>query len=202
MFRLIALTKLSGGERWVVAMFRDASAGELSRGARRDFRLLREEAVAAGMSFPAATGPYLGRDEMRILALLTLFQRRRGEKEVRVCEPLRAPLVQCAYHLNHAGVHLDYRNIARDQWQTDVATGPARDVKDLGPRLQAVPLRGALQRHALRFIGERGRASTQELNAIGVSRQTISIMIKRGFLRRIRFGLYAIAPGPASLPDA
>lgn len=148
------------------------------------------------MYIPPPQSPYLGVDEASLLAWLMLFQRQRREVETELDEPLRECLLRCAVRLDRAGTRLPYRSVA---WNRTLGNAlklqpvPASRGPQEGRSL-AMPRVGSLPVRALRFIGGRGAVSTQELQRFGASRQVISIMLKRGLLRRVRFGVYSAAP--------
>ena len=52
------------------------------------------------------------------------------------------------------------------------------------------PPPSTLQWRVLRFVVERGRVHSRMLQEFGVSRQVVSLMVKRGLLTRVQVGLY------------
>jgi hypothetical protein len=148
------------------------------------------------MTLPATDCPYLGAGEIELLALLALFQRQRLNIEVDLDSALRDCLIRCAVWLDSASARLGYRTVTRSSvgsasmLQTDsMPRSKASDSESNGTTSS-----GTLQARTLRFVGDHGVVSTHELNRFGASRQMISIMFKRGLLKRVRFGAYAAAP--------
>jgi hypothetical protein len=194
--RWTSIAKLPASEQRAIGWLRGNDRYELGRDSKREFRQLRQAAEGVGMYIPTSQSPYLSVDEAGLLAWLMLFQRQKHGTETNLDETLRGCLLRCAVRLDRAGTRLPYRSV---EWNR--TPGNALKLQpvpaSLGPqkgRSLAMPRVGSLQVRALRFISGRGAVSTQELQRFGASRQVISIMFKRGLLRRVRFGVYAAAP--------
>lgn len=148
------------------------------------------------MIIPAPESPYLGQDEARLLAWLTAFQRQRPEIDTDLDGQWRECLIRCAVRLDCAGAHLEHRNVSRSTSfeHRVLPVSPNGSVEPTTPRPPADLNRSTLQARTLRYVSGRGVVSSQELNRFGASRQVISILHKRGLLKRVRFGVYSAAP--------
>jgi hypothetical protein len=200
--RMTRVDRLAASERLAIDLLRASGPRDLDRRLRKGFLGLRQAALAAGMSIPAAAIPYLGADESVLLACLTVLQRKRAEFEINLGRDLRDCLMRCAMQLKGAGAHLDHRNITRSAGPDDalrLESIIAPTAVEQPPGFRKVPGEGTVQNRVLSFVGNRGIASNHELARLGASRQLISRMFRNGLLMRVRFGVYsAVSPGDAA----
>lgn len=178
-------------ERLAITRLRGTYPADIDGSERAAFDWLRERAVATGLSICAPESPYVSEDEAYLLAGLALLQRQRPPSDIEFPEELQAPLFDCARRLKAADIGLHLR-------LTPVRTAGRKHVRPtrrvvntpagIEPRhfLQRLTLQGKV----FAFVSDRGMVTASELRRFGASRQVISIMYKRGLLRRARFGVY------------
>jgi hypothetical protein len=194
--RLLVLNRLMMRERLAIAWLRGVYPVDMDGSERAAFDALRQKAGATGLSIGAPESPYVSQDEASLLAGLALLQRQRPPSAIEFPEVLRVPLFDCARRLKAAGIGLHLRLMppirAADQ-------GHARPTCRIDNVPAAIEPRQFVQRSTLQgkvfaFVSDRGLVAASELGRLGASRQVISIMYKRGLLRRVRFGVYTASP--------
>lgn len=190
--RILRLGQLSQRERSVLMLMRRGPVSNDPAMATA-FSMLSRDARRAGLVVSAPAHSIVHYDEKKLLAWLTLLQRQKTDLgmawDMDLDEELLASLRTCARLLDEAALRLDYRNAvrflhgvqARHEW------GEPAD-----PTYACIPFGSLLQRRALRLVAEKGVVATHDLNAAGVSSHIIRTLRKRGMLRRIRHGLYAL----------
>ena len=195
--RPTVVARLMHGEQLAVRMMRAELSDEIGTEGGESFVRLRRAALEAGLSLLPSGSPFLGSDEIKLLACLTLLQRRQ-RAIVEAGAALYEALSVCAARLRAAGASLDYSNVVRfnsrrfDALRVDALLGdrqspmPAPGSDE--PLSASLPLA-----RALRHVLEHGVVPARDFGRLGVSRDTVSRMYKMGLLRRVAFGKYVAA---------
>ena len=186
-------------ERLAITRLRGIYPADVDGPERFAFDTLREKAAAAGLSISASESPYVSKDEASLLASLALLQRQRPPADIGLPDELRAPLLDCARKLKAADIGLQYRLIPFARGGDGAPLHQAHPPSSVPSSSAAGHPRQFVQRSTLQgkvfaFVSDRGLVAASELGRIGASRQVISIMYKRGLLRRVRFGVYTASP--------
>lgn len=193
--KILRRNLLSRKEHHVLQLMRGSGSLPADEEAIAAFLRLARQARSAGLSISGVAIPYVTGDERLLLGWLALLQRQRPDydrAQERALEPgLLEALRACALLLDRAGYRLDCR-LARGvaEYDAPAAQATARKPADLAS-MRSVVKGGTLQAKVLQFVTESGTATTHELNVFGASRQVLSIMYKKGLLRRVQHGLYA-----------
>jgi len=178
----------------VLGLLRGERPDQISSEIAEAFGRLHDHVVAGGIRIGGIDSPFMLDGEGRLLGWLASFQRRRldlrpGDDLNRIPGLLES-LRRCAELLERAGMRIDYRNAQRLKLRSWEATG------------KPSPIVTPLQQTLLEFLAERRVASTRELTALGASRHTVSVMWRKGLLRRLAHGVYAALPDTAAAPRA
>ena len=133
---------------------------------------------------------FMSHDEILIIASLAAMQRR-GNRTFRSGLPpgLFEAFQHCAATLAEAGVHLP----AKAWIGLDIVAHPERQAA-MPPRSRNYSLRvreHSITATALALVQERKLVSTGEFKAAGISRQNVSLLCKKGFLKRAHHGWYS-----------
>lgn len=199
--RPFLLSRMSRKERLVIRLIRGAYPAATSPADQRAFDGIRRAASSANLTILPADNLCVSPSELDLLALLAALQRQRPPALKQAHAALRERAGECASRLQHHGVRLDYRLVTR-MLDTDpdftTAAGPTSIIHTKVERPTLLS-RYSLQGKALLFVNERGAASTGELNGVGISRQIVNIMFRRGLLRRIRTGVYSAMPNAVAM---
>lgn len=198
--RLFHLNSMAAKERTTIRLMRGAKGAAIPDDLGRDFDALRNCARAFGMFILEDTSSFVGPDEMKLIAWLTAFQRERVDLVWNGSPELNASVRACAKGLDRHGIRLDYRHVVRTgepprsaSSDRPLETASSDDIpahQHLGSPLRLAPR--SLQLRALDVIEQRGAARMRELSALGICRQIMSAMCKRGLVHRSRHGLYVI----------
>lgn len=197
--RLLVLNRLMMRERLAITRLRGAYPADVDGPERFAFDTLREKAIATGLSISASESPYVSKDEVSLLAGLALLQRQRPPSDIGLPDKLRALLLDCAHKLKAADIGLQYRLMPFARGADGIPLYQAHTASSIPSSSAAKQPRQFVQRSTLQgkvfaFVSDRGLVATSELRRFGASRQVISIMYKRGLLRRVRFGVYTTSP--------
>lgn len=192
------LSRLASRERHVIGLLRGADLAFVDNDLRDLFGQLRTAAAAIGFRSAPRGCAYVTREELCLLGVIAGMQRVNPDLTVRVTKAMRAPAFGCARRLAETGVQLSSATFARlsgmavtcDELSISVTPiiKPPKRSRPVHP-----PMPGSLQAKALSFIRTRGPTSSRDLAAVGVSRQVVSLMFKRGVLERVRMGVYRAA---------
>ena len=186
---------MTSGEKLAVNLLRGSNNQESGRCAETVFRALAQRAGEVGMTVQPASSHCLGYDEAKLLASLTLLQRQNADQLVDVEPALHSLLCDAAAALSLAGVRLNYRNIVRAS-----ASAPRHPS---AARLQTLPFTGkeasvgdpfgsfAVQAQIFHYVDTHGAVWFRELHRQGATRHLISMMCRRGLLRRVKHGVYS-----------
>lgn len=199
---------LARSQRETLALMRGAMVSGVSAPApasvsaeERPFADLAHACRAARIALGPPPCRYVTHDEALILAALAALQR----PALGAClaeVPLRAPLAACAADLAARGAVLP---LAATAWATLVAQGWASARKPgrapnvaerqrvAASRPPAPPKSGSLRHRAVTFAAGRSTITTAEFDAVGISRQTLSLICAEGLLERIGLGRYRLA---------
>jgi hypothetical protein len=200
--RLFHLNSMAAKERTTIRLMRGAKGAAIPDNLGTNFDTLRNCAGASGMFILEDTSTFVGPDEMKLIAWLTAYQRERVDLVWNGSPELNASVRACAKGLDGQGIRLDYRHVVRTgepsrSASSDHPSGtgssgdtPAHPEDNSLTRLRLAPR--SLQLRVLDIIEQRGAARMRELSALGISRQIMSAMCKRGLVHRSRHGLYVI----------
>lgn len=195
--RPTVVARLMHGEQLAVRMMRAARSDEIGPEGEEDFVRLRRAALNAGLSFLPADSPFLGQDEIKLLACLTLLQRRqRGTVDADAS--LHDALSACAARLRDAGVTLDHSNVVRfygggfETLQADPSQSDRQCPAQAPGSDESLSASSPLAR-ALRHVLDHGVVPARDFGRLGVSRDTVSRMYKLGLLRRVAYVKYVAA---------
>lgn len=194
--RLFFLSKLSKRERQAVGLLRGSYPLDWEEADRSAVERLRTRAIGAGFSILDPASSCVSADEYRLLGWLALLQRQRPAPEIEINAGLRPFVYDCAHNLGARGIRLDYRVVAQ-------LPGHAAAVPTFGCQRDRSPSkklsRSSVQFQALLWASVRGTVHTREFKRLGVSRQIVNTMFKRGLLDRVHTGLYVAAPDAVAL---
>lgn len=182
---LVLLGKLKAQERLAIDLLRGAGRAGTAQDVVDDFAALRRQGLWTGLAISPASSPFMGIDELRLLAWLTFLQRPKLVGRTNAPEGLEPFLQRCAGHLLAMGARLDGANLHRIQIAPSMTEHAA---------FKEAPGQPTLQSRVLQFVDVHGVVPTHELIQLGISRQTLSLMFKRGELRRVSYGKYAAVP--------
>lgn len=197
-YRRAFLGRLRPSDRLAVTLLRGGKSPKATAAMLDAFSALRERAVEAGMSIFGHDALAVGPSEFVILGWLAVWQRSRVEPAI---EQWRVPIREvqiCAQLLDASGYRLDYHHIVHVQGVDSVnlvhpANIPLSEYSDLNP-----PGHNPLRHRILSELTTRGPLKMAELEQLGISRQTVSNLVKRGFVRRLRHGVYSLPERPDS----
>lgn len=175
-------------ERLAIDLLRGARQRRIAREVADEFLWFGKRDDGPGLRILAPACPFVGEDELRLLAWLTAFQRQPSPLPIGVSEQCQATLRRCADHLLADHARLDAANLHRSLTGGEVFAPEVKEMAMGGPR-------SPHQSRVLAYLGAKGAASSRELQDLGVSRQTISLMSKRGVLQRVCYGHYALGCG-------
>lgn len=193
------VARLTAGEKLAVNLLRGAKVrGSLSF-AERQFDALADRARLEGLHIQDADCGYLGGDEAKLLAALTLLQRQRPELLVDIKPTLHANLRACAMLLAERGVRLEYRNMLRAAAATHRHVESTTSLRTSATRARIDDPFGnfAVQAELYRYVTAHGTVWFKELQNLGATRHVVTTMCKRGLIRRVRHGVYQalLCPG-------
>ncbi|HEX7858069.1 MAG TPA: type IV toxin-antitoxin system AbiEi family antitoxin domain-containing protein [Sphingobium sp.] len=195
-YRRGLLGKLKASDRTAVTLLRGGGAAGATPEMCAAFATLRTRLGEAGQLVLPVDAQTMSQSELFVLGWLAALQRNRLESAIET-RRIDAPEAQlCARLLDQAGHRLDYHHVVRI---TDGDELFAHGSTAESPRDPVWPLAdtisgGTLLRHRIiRELTDKGPMPLAELTKLGASRQTISNMAKRGLLKRVRFGVYAIS---------
>jgi hypothetical protein len=202
---LFTLNRLKVKERLAIALVRGHYSTDAGTDERAAFDRLRNDARHAGLAVFAATNPFVGEDEIKLLGWLALMQRRQPSMALRVDVRFRSEVLDCARLLHTRDIRLEFRVIARmDGCRTDQLTDASHLKSGLNRSRRSIDRLStassvSLQRRALLLVRDHGAAPASELDRAGVPTQVVGLMVKRGLLRRVRAGIYIAGPGAEAL---
>lgn len=194
--RLFHLSGMAAKERFTIRLMRGMKEAAFPDSLATDFDELRARACASGMIIQELTSTFVGPDEMRLIAWLTAFQRERVHLLWDKSSELEESVRTCAKALDCHGIRLDYRHVVRTDDRSVSTQSDHYETRAIHDGTTAIRLALAArspQFRALDIIEKRGAVRTGELSAMGISRQIISVMCKRGLIRRVRHGMYIAA---------
>lgn len=198
--RVFSLSRLAPRERYVIGLFRGADPTATTGKLPALFHHLRLVGSAIGFR-PAPLGcVYVTRHELIMLGILAGLQRPDPGMAIRISKVVYPVALACARELAHNGVYLTHATLARLAGLTEtceelsVSVVPIIKFPPKPPRPSYPPSPGSLQAKALGFVRAQGHISSRDLAGLGVSRQVVSLMFKRGLLVRVRAGIYQAAP--------
>lgn len=208
--RILRLGQLSQRERAVLMLMRGDPEPWTARAMATAFATLSRAAARAELIVSTPANPIVHCDEKKLLAWLTLLQRQSTSPatawDFPHGEALLQPLRECARLLDRAALRLDYRNAVRflngvqacHEWRE-----LPHEEASAWPRAASacLPFGSSLHRRVLSLVAEKGAIATHDLNAAGASSHVIGTMRKRGLLRRIRHGLYALGQPALATAD-
>lgn len=146
-------------------------------------RRLADAASALGHAIRPVGSASLGADEMRLLGWLACFQRQQldlpAPPEAELADPLRA-----AASALKPGHVLPYHVVL---WIGDNPSASVPAGTWAGP--------SSLRHRVVAHVRKHGRASTQALQSLGLSRQYLSELCLKGALVRVGHGLYEAPAG-------
>lgn len=175
-------------ERLAVLLLRGADVLARAPDSVAIFDRLRLRARDAGLLILPSGTLHLGYDELNLLGWLTLLQRQHLalDTDGSLDPALHDCLAAAAACLDAADIRLDYRNIVRAQGLPRIGRGrpPERATESRRPATR-------MEARAVAYVEARGTMPVRDLNALGISRQIVSIMCKKGLLQRVRHGVYA-----------
>lgn len=194
------LSSLSRIERQTLACVRSLRFPAEAPVCRSDFqicnavRLMADQLAGTQLSIWHPGSMFLSQDETLLLTSLAAMQRRSG---VTLHSALNSDLIEtlqkCAAALTEVSVRLP----VKASINLDIVAAPERHPMET-PRYNACQQSsGSCVRDrsvgaiVLAMVRERGLVSTREFEAAGVSRQYLSLLCKKGSLRRFRHGWYA-----------
>lgn len=186
---------MTAGEKLAVNLLRGADGQVPAPSAEPAFEALVQCARDLGMNIQPASNQCLGYDEAKLLAGLTLMQRHNPDQLIDI-DPLLHPLLRdAAAALTVAGVRLNYRNVVRASASAhrhlstaELLTSP-RTTKEASV---SDPFGNfAVQAQIFQYVDAHGTVWFRELHRQGATRHLISMMCRRGLLRRVRHGVYS-----------
>lgn len=182
-------------ERLAVALLRGSPCRAQDMFIAQQFQILCRTALGLGL-FISPGSPYVGEDEARLLAWLAIFQRQNPFNDNALPSELRPIIHSCAISLIASGIWLDFRAISRCRVTADGKnlksdTQRKAGIADFSVRFaDSSPARA----RALAYVREKGQVATGDFECLGISRQLVSMMAKRGILHRVRHGVYTVGP--------
>lgn len=177
------------GDRIAVALLRGSDAHG-TEAIQANFKDFRDRLRDIGLQILEVDAVILGEDESHILGWLAALQRQRVEPAIESWRMATAEAQLCAGHLNRLGCRIDYHRVIQTQ-----ATDFSSRLTDAGwENVLGPPSMSEGKKAILRALDEMGPMKTVELTALGVSRQTLSMMVKQKLIRRLRYGVYARTP--------
>lgn len=136
---------------------------------------------------------FLSQDEILLLTSLAAMQRR-GLRAFRCAldTGLMEVLRKCAAALAEAGVRIPIKAFARLDMIAQLERQSIEVPRSIAhPRNFALGIDdGSIGATVLAMLHERNLISTREFEAAGISRQYLSLLCKKGYLRRVRHGWY------------
>ncbi len=163
------------------------------------FRALSDLCRARALCVAAATSRYVTPDEKLVLAGLAVQQRRSSAPIEFQWPGLGEILAECARSLIACGYRLTLNAAAlfllRENWL--IANPPAADRRtETDPaRTRATPAairEGTAKWEVIEHVRHREVVTSAELQALGITRQYISLLRKDGILERVSFGNYRL----------
>jgi hypothetical protein len=167
-------------------------------------RPLAMEARQAGYAIWPIGATYASADELKLVGWLALLQRERTCWLLDV-DVVLADLLKRAATALKSQQQLPYKAVLRAEFAEDQAglnsdAAPDRLDNKLRTHLPVpratLAMRDSVRERAVAYARKHGRVSTRDLNAIGLSRQYLSDLCRRGTFVRIRHGLYEASPPP------
>lgn len=197
--RAMRLSSLSRIEQQLLACIRAACFPAEAPACRSDFQicnavnLIADQLAETQLSIWHPNAMFLSRDELLLLTSLAAMQRRSCRTMRCALDPgLMEALRKCAAALTEAGVRMPIKAVTR----LDMIVQPKRHPieaprSNAHPRNSALYIRdGSIGATAHAMVHEQKFVSTREFEAAGISRQYLSLLCKKGYLRRIRHGWY------------
>jgi len=192
-YRRGLLKRLSPGDRVAVTLLRGGECLNATAEIRKAFAILRNRAKEADLIVLEVAAQSVSPFELTVLGWLAAWQRDRVEPAIEDWRITISEVQVCAHLLDRAGYRLDYRHVAQLAGQEDkdivrkLAYGRMYAAPDF-----VTPVHRSMRHQILDALASRGPMTMKDLEKLGVSRQTISNMVKRGHLTRIRLGVYAV----------
>lgn len=191
--RPLLLGRMMRSERLVIALLRGSSCQNFAPEYFETFETLRRKVADYEFSIAPPKSPYIWQDEARLLARLASMQRQKTGNYDAFAPALEVLLHACAAALKTNGIWLDIRSVAR----SDTASFPAKDsgapkLTSQTPSLLCPPHPSTIEARAICYVREKGEMATRDFESLGISRQILSHMTKKGLLRRVRHGFYAV----------
>lgn len=190
------LSSLSRIERQTLACVRSLRFPAEAPVCRSDFqicnavRLMADQLAGTQLSIWHPGSMFLSQDEILLLTSLAAMQRRGC---LTLHSALNSDLIEtlqkCATALTEVSVRLP----AKASINLDIVAEPERHPMET-PRYNAYQQGSGFRSVGaivLAMVRERGLVSTREFEAAGISRQYLSLLCKKGSLRRFRHGWYA-----------
>ncbi|MCI4654030.1 type IV toxin-antitoxin system AbiEi family antitoxin domain-containing protein [Sphingomonas aquatilis] len=155
----------------------------------------------AGCRLAEPATPFLTGDEQLTLASIALLQRQASQAIRFQNAARRKVLAQLAHQLDDAGVRLPLNQavvaVLRTQgWLNPDATVGPTAVSERRRKAEARPIkyvtRGTAKWKIVEYLRHHERASAARLEALGITRQYISLLCADGIIDRVAFGYYAL----------
>lgn len=191
-----SIRKLTVAARMALLHLRGADVPIFEDETKATFAALAARARSEGLIIAEPSVTFVMDDELRLLAWLALLQRRRSQREEvwqsRLDPQFLQLLTSCADILLRLGLRIQYRH-----------TLPAANnavLTDGDHRISVNPKAGSARERVLSFLAEHGVATAFELRMLGVSRQSISLLHKKGLINRIGTARYEAAATTVGKP--
>ncbi len=197
--RVFSLSRLASRERYVIGLFRGADPAATTSELPALFHQFRLAGSTIGFR-PAPVGcVYVTSHELCLLGIIAGLQRDNPGVTIRISKAVHPVALACARRLAHDGVYLTHATLARLSGlneacqELSISVSPVIGLPSKPRRPSFPPSPGTLHAQALGFARARGHASSRDFARLGVSRQVVSLMFKRGLLVRVRVGVYQAA---------
>ncbi|WP_298670704.1 hypothetical protein [uncultured Sphingomonas sp.] len=159
---------------------------------------MRKIARALGADIHDLGSTYASQGELCLLGLLALYQRSHPDLTCTIDERLRKAIQDCAICLSGEGLELGYSaamrltSVANEKLVRDVRPIPREKLRSAveSPVAMAPAQLGPSFVTALALVRKKGLATAHDLQRLGVPRQIIGQMHRKGLLRCLRTGVY------------
>jgi hypothetical protein len=111
--RLHHVNTMAARERMAILLLPGANGAEADHDLLRQFELLRMGARSSGLFILKPSSRFVGIDELKLIAWLTLLQRRAIDVVIHAPEELNDLIRSCAIALDSSGIRLNYSNVLR-----------------------------------------------------------------------------------------
>ncbi|UXC90271.1 type IV toxin-antitoxin system AbiEi family antitoxin domain-containing protein [Sphingobium sp. RSMS] len=154
---------------------------------------MSDQLVGTQLSIWRPGSMFLSQDEILLLISLAAMQRRSWRAFRCALDPgLVEVLRKCAVALAEANVCMPIKAFARLDMIAQLGS-PSIEVarSNAHPRNSTLDIDdGSIGATVIAMLQERNLVSTREFEAAGISRQYLSLLCKKGYLRRVRHGWY------------